>query len=80
MNGCIHRDAEGRCRYYSDEKNQIVSYCAPEGCNSLKPSWSDMIRIMTDEEMADLIFELVIDRNVGVPADAWLQWLQSEAK
>lgn len=39
---------------------------------------ADKIRSMTDEELARFISSQIIDRNIGVPIEAWLDWLKQE--
>lgn len=41
---------------------------------------ADKIRAMTDEELARFISSQIIDRNIGVPIEAWLDWLKQEAE
>lgn len=40
---------------------------------------ADRIRAMTDEELAVFIRDLIIDRNIGIPSETWLDWLRQEA-
>lgn len=39
---------------------------------------ADRIRSMSDEELARFISSQIIDRNIGVPIEAWLDWLKKE--
>jgi len=39
----------------------------------------DIIRGMTDEELAMFIRDQIIDRNIGIPSETWLEWLKQEA-
>jgi len=39
----------------------------------------DRIRGMKDEELAVFIREQVIDRNIGIPSETWLEFLKQEA-
>lgn len=41
---------------------------------------ADRIRHMTDEELAEFIQGQIIDRNIGIPSETWLDWLKEEAK
>ena len=41
---------------------------------------ADRIRSMTDEELAGFISSQIIDRNIGVPVESWLDWLKQEYK
>lgn len=40
---------------------------------------ADKIRSMTNEELAEFISRQIIDRNIGVPVEAWLDWLRDSA-
>lgn len=54
--------------------------------NGVLPSYTprmtnaDRIRAMTDEELAVFISDQIIDRNIGIPSETWLDWLKQEAK
>ena len=39
---------------------------------------ADRIRAMTDEELAEFIRDQIIDRNMGIPSETWLDWLRQE--
>ena len=41
---------------------------------------ADRIRAMPDEELAAFIRDLIIDRNIGIPSETWLDWLRQEAE
>lgn len=45
---------------------------------TVEPTNADRIRSMTDEELAGFIYSQIIDRNIGVPVEAWLDWLKKE--
>ena len=47
---------------------------------SVEPTNADRIRSMTDEELAGFISMQIIDRNIGVPVESWLDWLKQEVK
>lgn len=47
---------------------------------TVEPTNADRIRSMTDEALAGFISSQIIDRNIGVPIEAWLDWLRQEAK
>ena len=38
----------------------------------------DRMRGMTDEELAMFIRDQIIDRNIGIPSETWLEWLKQE--
>jgi hypothetical protein len=44
-----------------------------------KQTNADRLRAMTDEELAQWIRDQIIDRNIGIPSEAWLDWLKQEA-
>ena len=39
---------------------------------------ADRIRAMSDEELAEFICDQIIDRNIGIPPETWLDWLKQE--
>ena len=41
---------------------------------------ADRLRSMTDEELAEWIRDQIIDRNIGIPSETWLDWLRQEAE
>lgn len=41
---------------------------------------ADRIRAMSDEELAGFISSQIIDRNIGVPIEAWLDWLRKDVE
>lgn len=60
-------------------------YDEPDGCKSNggcgKPiTNADRIRSMKDEELAGFISMQIIDRNIGVPVESWLDWLRQEVE
>ena len=50
MNGCIYRTEHDVCKKYTTDK--ATSFCVGRNCLDRKPSNSDRIRAMTDEELA----------------------------
>lgn len=44
-----------------------------------KKTNADRIRSMTDEELAEFIRDQIIDRNIGISTETWLDWLKQEA-
>ncbi len=46
---------------------------------TVEPTNADRIRSMTDEELAEFINSQIIDRNIGVSVEAWLDWLRDSA-
>lgn len=62
-----------------------ADYALPDDCDFLvqrEPPQpitnADRIRSMSDEELARFISSQIIDRNIGVPIEAWLDWLKKE--
>lgn len=57
-------------------------WCAKnEECGMFNPKTmtnADKIRGMTDEELAKWIRDQIIDRNIGIPSETWLDWLREE--
>lgn len=50
------------------------------GCLGFEPQTNaDRIRAMTDEELAEWIRDQIIDRNIGIPSETWLDWMREEA-
>lgn len=41
---------------------------------------ADRIRSLSDEELARFIRDQIIDRNIGIPTETWLDWLKSPAE
>lgn len=41
---------------------------------------ADRIRAMTDEELAEFISDQIIDRNIGISTETWLDWLRQEVE
>ena len=39
---------------------------------------ADKLRAMSDEELAEFICDQIIDRNIGIPPEAWLDWMRQE--
>ena len=50
-----------------------------DSCPYRKPiTNADRVRSMTDEELACFIRDQIIDRNIGIPTETWLEWLRME--
>lgn len=53
MNGCVYRTADNQCQKYSDPIRNTMSWCVGnEPCEGRTPSNADLIRQMTDEDLA----------------------------
>lgn len=55
MNGCIYKQADGKCKQFS--VGGVLSYCVEGPCDCCIPSNADRIRAMTDEELAEYLFD-----------------------
>ena len=55
MNGCIYRNKFDVCMKYTTDK--ATSFRVGRNCLDRKPSNSDRIRAMTDEELAKFLYE-----------------------
>ena len=40
---------------------------------------ADLIRAMSDEELAEFLCGIIVDRYIGVTAEGWVEWLKQEA-
>lgn len=72
MSECKHRKPNGVCVI----ETEVVyrGYCIDGPCSCFEPlTNSDRIRSMTDEELADFLYE---NRCMGY--QAWLDWLKQE--
>lgn len=87
MNGCIYRTEHDVCKKYTTDK--ATSFCVGRNCLDRKPSNSDRIREMTDEELAYFIasdyyvphcpvYGECLDDHDGCDR-CWLVWLQAES-
>lgn len=90
MNGCIYRTEFDVCKKYTTDK--ATSFCVGRNCLDRKPSNSDRIRAMTDEELSYYLDGLAGD---GCPPQmspvcnkerykcnvrkCWLEWLKQES-
>lgn len=72
---CIYFEKDGKCRKFSDDY-RFVSYCVMGPCPEQKLSNADRIRAMSDEELAQFIFELYEQPL----KDGYLQWLSQPAE
>lgn len=84
MNGCIYRTEFDVCKKYTTDK--ATSFCVGRNCLDRKPSNSDRIRSMTDEELAEMLNHVQGDgylvgigqRRISVYGN-WIEWLQAES-
>lgn len=85
MNGCIYRTEHDVCKKYTTDKS--TSFCVGRNCLDRKPSNSDRIRAMTDEELAEFMNN---GCDVIAPSEnctkafydckyCWIEWLQAES-
>ena len=79
MDGCIYRNKFDVCiKYTTDE---ATSFCVGRNCRDRKPSNSDRIREMTDEELAKFISGKA--RGFGEEYEGYmsaLDWLKEESE
>lgn len=76
MKNCTGIFCPMQCGTVDPATCQAADYCpqaTPPKTNA------DRIRSMTDEELAGFINSQIIDRNIGVPVEAWIDWLKKEA-
>lgn len=52
---CVYCTEDGYCKKYSDD--EVTSWCVQSPCKDEKPSNADRIRSMTDEELAQFIWD-----------------------
>ena len=73
---CIYFEKDGVCRKFSNDST--TSYCVMGPCPEQKLSNADHIRVMSDEEMARELIDIVYDLcENGVPSyDFVLKWLK----
>lgn len=68
------------CRYQNDFEFHACHICHMErDMYRPKETNADRIRAMSDEKLAAFICGLLIDRNIEVTSEAWLDWLRQEA-
>ena len=68
------------CDYYHLHMSNIADASRCEHFKPKVPTNADRIRSMTDEELAAFIRDQIIDRNIGIPTETWLDWLRQEAE
>ena len=84
MNGCIYRTKDGECDLFA-EGGKYTAFCEMENCEGRKMSNADRIRSMSDEELANILFNIKwgID-NLGPAPNAtrcaWENWIKEEVK
>lgn len=70
---CVYFEKNGRCRKFSDDT--AVSYCVMGPCPEQKLSNADLVRTMSDEELAGYLAEisggtvLKMAAQLGIPLD-----------
>ena len=60
MNGCVYKTADGQCEKFSDPVHNTMSWCLDGPCGDETPSNADLIRAMTDYDLADWIAKILI--------------------
>ena len=85
MNGCIYRTKDGECDLWTD--NDHLAFCDIDSCADKKPSNSDRIKSMSDEELAKRIVNIarqcaaVGSKHEYLMSEIWwLDWLRKGAK
>jgi hypothetical protein len=88
MNGCIYQTKDGECELYA-EGGKYTAFCDIDNCESKRPSNADLVRAMSDEELAELWWERVDCGECPVHRDCKmtgqdckrlaLDWLRQEA-
>lgn len=73
---CIYFEKDGVCRKFSNDST--TSYCVMGPCPEQKLSNADRIRVMSDEEMARELIDIIYDLcENGVPSyDFVLKWFK----
>lgn len=67
---CIFKLPCGICKIDKEFCRSDIGYVIPK-------TNADRLRQMSDEELAVFIRDQIIDRNIGIPTEAWLSWLKS---
>ena len=81
---CVYCTEDGYCKKYSDE--QVTSWCVQSPCKDEKPSNADRIRGMSDEELAEFLWDVWKNKDPFYKecVDGWLvpffHWLKQEAE
>ena len=68
---------------YSNGVDFVPIFRMSQWFDHLKPEIKtneDRIRAMSVEELAEWISNQIIDRNIGVSAKSWLDWLKQECE
>ena len=86
MDGCIYRTKDGECDLYA-EGGKFTAFCDMEHCDNIAPTNADRIRAMTDEELAEWIYQVQDEdalrkENCLPPLSKswWFDWLQREGE
>lgn len=68
------------CEKYpcDDTEIKLMKYCPVYSPKPKPTTNADRIRSMSDEELAEFIRDQIIDRNIGIPTETWLDWLKQE--
>ena len=73
---CVEDRTHIRQKFFSHAHEAIEAW----NVKANKQTNADRIRSMTDEEMAEFICYQIIDRNIGIPPETWLDWLKQECE
>ena len=71
-----------RCANYRHEWcKEVMDSPDPELTRDCRHFWTrtnaERIRQMSDEKLARWVHDQIIDRNIGVTVESWLDWLKS---
>ena len=70
---CVYCTEDGYCKKFSDK--EVTSWCLMGPCKDEKPSNGDRIRMMTDEELSNYIWQLQNTKERR-STNGWLDWLK----
>lgn len=78
---CIYCTDDLHCTKYIDPSDETYeSWCVLGPCKDETPSNADRIRSMTDEELAEFIYNELAEPGYGITTEHWLNWLRKEAE
>ena len=78
---CIYYTEDGHCEKYSDD--EVTSWCVLGPCEYETPSNADRIRRMSDEELAEFLWDEWMYRIICDKMDtkeSMLKWLMKEVE
>jgi hypothetical protein len=75
---CYYRTDDGKCRKFTDDK--YTSYCVEGPCPDDTPTNAQRIRGMSDEELAEFLWEQNGSNRYWKSVDKYVDWLQQPAE